>query len=240
VLVGVVLVVVGELAEAVAVVEGTSNKKLSEPLIGEVADVVQCALSILSRLSIRTGDLGARMALTESFSRALSKKTKKWEAQISAKPNPIADAVKQQAPVVSKRSLADVLPQVQGVTHLPKLSQQEMVTEIRRRHDLAKKAGLAATKQAAKKAIKGPGMYVNVRKNPNGTPGPTGKFKVYDVMHLQNDAVFIKIRNSGGWTLNTTKGSPVFIDFLVGVGQHTPGQKVTLQEFVERWKKLPA
>lgn len=69
---------VGELAEAVEVFEGHRKKQLSEPLVGEVADVIQCALSVFARAtpSLSTD---AQLALIVEY---LAKKTDKWEATL--------------------------------------------------------------------------------------------------------------------------------------------------------------
>lgn len=69
---------VGELAEAVEVAEGFSTKVLKEPLVGEVADVIQCALSVLAKATKGMSN-DERMDL---LSEHLSLKTNKWENQI--------------------------------------------------------------------------------------------------------------------------------------------------------------
>ena len=69
---------VGELAEAVEVHEGHRKKQLSEPLVGEVADVIQCALSVFARATPWLST-DAQLALIVEY---LAKKTDKWEATL--------------------------------------------------------------------------------------------------------------------------------------------------------------
>lgn len=70
---------VGELAESVEVHEGHSKKVLKEPLVGEVVDVIQCALSVLARTTEGMSDNDRLYLLTKHF----SMKNDKWEASRS-------------------------------------------------------------------------------------------------------------------------------------------------------------
>jgi NTP pyrophosphatase (non-canonical NTP hydrolase) len=65
----------GELAEATLVEMGLLSKKLKEPIEGEVADVIQCAFSILVKLNPEKSDKEIIALLVEQ----LNKKTAKWE-----------------------------------------------------------------------------------------------------------------------------------------------------------------
>jgi acyl carrier protein len=65
---------VGELAESVEVHEGHSQKVLKEPLVGEVVDVIQCALSVLARATEGMSDNDRLYLLTKHF----VKKNDKW------------------------------------------------------------------------------------------------------------------------------------------------------------------
>lgn len=76
---------VGELAEAVEVQEGHSKKVLKEPLVGEVVDVIQCALSVLARATKDMSDNDRLYLLTKHF----SMKNDKWEAAQSGVPAPV-------------------------------------------------------------------------------------------------------------------------------------------------------
>jgi len=66
----------GELAEAASITEGhIRHKTLSEPLVGEVADVCQVAISILVRA---TPDLSSEERM-DLFLKHFERKNKKWE-----------------------------------------------------------------------------------------------------------------------------------------------------------------
>lgn len=85
---------VGELAEAVAVHEGVSNKTLSEPLSGEVADVVNCALAVLIRLSPSK----SKSELLAEFLQQFELKTAKWASTVLPEvvaPKTMADALRE-------------------------------------------------------------------------------------------------------------------------------------------------
>lgn len=67
---------VGELAEAVNHQLGyLPNKKMKEPLMGEVADVIQCAIAVARRMH---PDLTLPQLCTY-LEEQLNKKTDKWE-----------------------------------------------------------------------------------------------------------------------------------------------------------------
>jgi NTP pyrophosphatase (non-canonical NTP hydrolase) len=72
----------GELAQAVNITEGhLKHKTLPEPLVGEVADVVQCAIAVLQKATPDLTDV-ARLQLLAEW---LEKKTDKWETVIAPK-----------------------------------------------------------------------------------------------------------------------------------------------------------
>ena len=89
---------VGELAEAVEHYCGhLPNKTMSEPIVGEVADVIQCALSVLAKAM--PGYTNAnRLQMLELW---MTLKTNKWEKQLSPKA--------QQTPVMVNPMTARVL-----------------------------------------------------------------------------------------------------------------------------------
>ena len=67
----------GELAEAVNIHTGAiKHKTTKEPLVGEVADVIQCAIAVLVRATPDLTDVARLQLLTDW----LAKKTDKWES----------------------------------------------------------------------------------------------------------------------------------------------------------------
>lgn len=77
-------------------------------------------------------------------------------------------------------------------------------------------------------------LYVNIRKHPHGYKQPTGKRKVVR-MDLVNNVVKVGIGDgSVGWTMLATQPAPSFLDFIVN---NEKGQKVSLQEAIEYWKR---
>src|SRR5271157_541577 len=68
---------VGELAEAVNYLEGyLPHKTMKEDLVGEVADVIQCALTVLVKTEPKISDAGILLLLLQH----LENKNLKWES----------------------------------------------------------------------------------------------------------------------------------------------------------------
>ena len=67
----------GEFAEATLVVNGYIDKTLKEPMAGELADIIICALDVYSR----SNELYSPEEVIQILEAQLKLKTKKWKAK---------------------------------------------------------------------------------------------------------------------------------------------------------------
>jgi NTP pyrophosphatase (non-canonical NTP hydrolase) len=202
---------VGELAEAVSVQEGYSTKTLQEPLAGEVADVVQCAISILARCTPDLTD-EARSAL---LANEIFKKTKKWQAQQLGVQLPGTSTH------IPRRRLADLVPALATHTVVKIPGQSPILNAVQ------------GTPPRAKIAQ---GAYVNIRMHPKGLQQPIGKRRIYQLDEMSANEIFIRLHDGGGWKLDVTKPVPSFLDLLIDVNTRGHGTKVNALDFREYWR----
>lgn len=199
---------VGELAECVEVHEGHRDKALKEPIEGEVADVVQCAIAILARVYPGlTGD-----ALLGVLAKSLNLKNAKWEAAMNR------SATKPAPAVVPKVSLAEAM----GLNTAAPRTLSSRVIAVKGKPVIDFNSI--------------PMVKVLIRKHPAGITQPTGERRVFKVERTPGtNRVWIGLGPDGkqGWDLDITKRTPSFLTFRVA-GSKSPA---TLQEAVEFWER---
>lgn len=211
----------GELAEAVNIHTGAiKHKTTKEPLVGEVADLVQCAIAVLVRATPDlTGE--ARAALLLEW---LNKKTDKWEAVIDST---------QVKKFVTLPKCDDDLRQalagigIQVVTPGP-VTPPKAVTLAKALQNEGLVPQTPPTRVVKVKPL--PKVHVTVRKHPAGIKQPLGYRRVWNIDFSKPGRANVFLQG-GSWDLDLSKQTPSFLTF------HVDGSKkpCTLQDAAKYW-----
>jgi hypothetical protein len=232
---------VGELAEAIEYHEGhLPHKTMKEPLVGEIADVVQCAMSILARVTpALTNDLRLQLLADN-----LESKTNKWEGALDE-----IDRLK--SPDAQKQRLRELVARVQSAKPIPvevvkpipdpgPVAIAGPVTNAAPKLNLAQALGLKAAPSPATPSWPiVEQLYVNIRKHPKGLPQPTGLRRVYRLVKqqpgLSNGLVWIGLKEGKGWMIDSSQEPPTWLDFRIGSAKSS--RVVKLSEAVSFWER---
>lgn len=204
----------GELAEAVNHHEGhLPHKTMKEPLVGEVADLVQCALALLVKAHPTMTD----DELMVFFSNWLAIKTNKWENTLPPRVNPFA-AVVLNKPVAT-----------------PPVCAQTIQHESRVMKPVLPGKKPAVILEPAKPQVTKPKLSILIRKHPKGVTQPTGE-RVVTRFERVNGGTMVQLGigpgGKQGWQLDIEKDQPSFLTFRIGSSK----QPVSMKRAFEYWQ----
>lgn len=200
---------VGETAEQINHSAGyLPHKTMKEPLVQEIADVVQCAIGLYAKMNATLSDEELITNLVE----ALRVKNDKWESVLPNRPGAWPSAVKRQNPLINAvKNPTGAVAQGAAVPQPPATPNTPLV----------------GPKQK---------IFVNVRTHPLKTPQPLGVRKVTRMEIVAADGKqFLKvgIGNEGkGWTFPADAATPKWMDFRLGSPKGMPvSMQVALRHF---------